>query len=124
MFMNDISIISRQMRVFVERRMSEFNLGFPELRILMFLDGCESSNQEQIATHFKVDKGSIAKSVGKLEDKQLIARSVNPDNKREKVITLNAEGRKALGTMTELFGLWSAQVYDGIDDADRSSMSR
>ena len=122
MFMNDISIISRQMRVFAERQMADLNLGFPELRILMYLNDHDTSNQEQISNHFKVDKGSIAKSVGKLDEKGLIKRVVNPDNKREKTIELAPAGRKAMTKMADLFDAWSTQVFKGVSDSDRETM--
>lgn len=124
MFMNDISILSRQMRVFAERQLADLHLGFPELRILMYLNDHESSNQEQISSHFKVDKGSIAKSVGKLVEKGFVERTVNPDNRREKSISLTHTGHQAMSRMGVLFETWSTTVFAGIDTADLKTMFR
>jgi DNA-binding MarR family transcriptional regulator len=51
-------------------------------------------NQEAIAKHFMLDKGSIAKTLSKLEEKALINRVDNPNNKREKLITITELGRE------------------------------
>jgi DNA-binding MarR family transcriptional regulator len=82
MYMNCLSIISRYSRTFFERRLAELSIGFTEHSILVYLDKCDVLNQEQIAKHFMLDKGAVAKALNKLEEKNYITRQENPSNKR------------------------------------------
>ena len=93
MFMNDISIIVRHMRVFAERRMAEEGLGFPEQLVIMCLAASGTSNQERIASFLDIDKGAVAKTVAKLEAKGLVDGRTNEDNRREKILSLSPAGR-------------------------------
>lgn len=124
MFMNDISIIERQTRVFTERHMAHANVGFPEQRILMYLTGNAPSNQERIARSFGIDKGSITKSVAKLEEKGLIVRTINPENKREKTIELSKRGESILDDMKAVYREWDEKMYRGITEEDKQALHR
>lgn len=88
MFMSDISIIVRKMRLSAEANLGEYGIGFPEQLVIMYLSAHGASNQMAIAEEFEIDKGSIAKTVGKLEAKGLVSREENPSNRREKLVEL------------------------------------
>ena len=92
MFMNSLSIIVRHSKIFLERKLEAFDVGFPEQLILMYLAVDDSVNQETIAHNFMLDKGAIAKTLCKLEKKGLIKRDQNPRNKRENLISIGPNG--------------------------------
>lgn len=118
MVMNDLSIIVRQMRVFSERKLHFLDIGFPEQIVLMFLTSHENVNQDQIAKHYAIDKGAIAKTIGKLEEKGYITRSENPDDKREKRILLTEQANKSIQCMHEVLDDWYSVIYSQISDED------
>ncbi len=93
MFMTNLSILSRVSRTFCERKLNDTNIGFTEQSFLQFLSKSGVVNQDAIAKHFMLDKGSVAKTLSKLEEKELITRKDNPDNKREKLITITDLGK-------------------------------
>ncbi len=121
MIMTNLSIISRYSRTFFERRLSEYQIGFTEQLILMYLCTCDAVNQETIARHFMLDKGSVAKTLYKLEKKNYITRCNNPDNQREKLITISEHGRSILSLMTEELQQWHNYLFDGLskDEIDQ-----
>lgn len=94
MLMTNLSILTRFSRIFCERKLNDMNIGFTEQSILKFLSDQDNVNQEMIAKHFMLDKGSIAKTLSKLEEKALINRTDNPNNKREKLITITELGKE------------------------------
>lgn len=114
MIMTDLSIISRYSRTFFERRLSELELGFPEQMIMMYLNKCDSINQDTIAKHFMLDKGAVAKALSKLEAKEFIERSDNPNNKREKLITITASGKGMIGHLNEELQQWHNILFQGL----------
>jgi DNA-binding MarR family transcriptional regulator len=94
MLMTNLSILTRFSRTFCERKLNDRNIGFTEQSVLQFLSDQDNVNQEAIVKHFMLDKGSIAKTLSKLEEKALINRVDNPNNKREKLITITELGRE------------------------------
>ena len=85
MYMRDISVIERKLRTYAEHAGKDARLGFPEQVVVMYLASHGASKQEAIAQYLGIDKGSIAKTIAKLEAKGLLVRTVNPESKREKL---------------------------------------
>lgn len=119
MFMSDLSIINRRMRVYAERSLADTGLGFPEQLVIMYLAGQEASNQEQIARFLEIDKGAVAKTVAKLESKGLVESAVNERNRREKTLRLSPAAQPVIVRMRQVLGEWETRVYDGVLPGDR-----
>lgn len=118
MLMEDLSVILSQMCSYTEHRLSETHLKHHEQLILLYLHDRKHSNQEQIARHFSVDKGSVSKTIAKLEERGLVARQTNADNKREKIVTLTADGNTCTGQIAGVFDEWSTRLTDGLSPAE------
>lgn len=116
--MNNLSIIVRHSKVFCEHRMHDLGVGFPEQVILMYLASNNGVNQDAIAQHFMLDKGAIAKTLRKLEEKKLIERHQNPENKRENLISIAPERQSILGEMTKALTEWNQYFFEGLSDDD------
>lgn len=122
-FMRDISLITRRMRTYAERSMAEHGLGFPEQAVIMQLCAQGTSNQESVARHFAVDKGAIAKTVSKLEQKGLITRTVNPQNKREKLLSLTPAADEVVADMKQAYEQLSKTMFAGLSAEDAARLS-
>lgn len=98
MLMHNYSVIVRYYRIFCEHQLQEagFDLGLPEQSVLLLIEAFGQSNQDTIARHLMIDKGSITKTIAKLESKGLIQRWENPDNKRENLLILTPACQPAL----------------------------
>ncbi len=118
MLMSDLSIIVRGSQVYSTRKLSDYGISAAEEYILMYLMGHTDANQDAIAKFYMLDKGSVARSLQKLESKGFISRKVNDENQREKMITLT---KKALDIRDVLSGLlvdWRKGMYDGLSDEE------
>jgi DNA-binding MarR family transcriptional regulator len=124
MVMNNMSIIVRYCRTFTERKLREFDLSFGEQIIIMFLSAHENVNQETISKTYMIDKGMVAKTLDKLEQKGFIQRRQNPDNKRENIISLQQKGIDILITMSDILEEWNEILYEGISKEDIECMKR
>ena len=118
MLMSDLSIIVRGSQVFSTRKLSEYDLNAGEQAILMYLIGHDESNQESIAKFYMIDKGSIARTIAKLESKGFIERKINDDNQREKIITLTEKSINIKNVLTDLLTEWNDVMYEGISEDD------
>ena len=118
MLMSNLSIIVRGGHIYSSRKLTDYGIGAAEEYILMYLMGHSEANQEQIAKFFVLDKGAVARSLAKLENKDFISRKVNNENQREKVISLT---EKALGlkeVLSELLVEWRKGMYEGMTEGE------
>ena len=121
--MNDLSILVRQMRVYADRRFSKTESSFSEQLVLMYLIGHGPSSQMQVANGLKIDKGSIAKTVAKMEEKGFVSTEVNEKNRREKIISLAPGSTTTVDLMSEVLRDWEEKIYVGIDPEDRKTFA-
>lgn len=122
MFMSDVSIIVRKMRTFAERNQACLGIGFPEQLVLMHLRAHGSSNQESIATLLDIDKGAVAKTIAKLEDKGLVTRKVNPENRREKLVSTKPAAEDVLETMRSNYQDFEQRMFEGLSNEEQQLM--
>lgn len=113
--MRSMSAVVRHMRTYAEHSMDARGLGFPEQLVIMHLQANGKSNQDALAQMLRIDKGAIAKTLGKLEEKGLIERSVNPKNRREKIVSLTEEAAPVLCDMLENWKRWADAVLLGMN---------
>lgn len=112
--MDNMSIIIRYCRMFAERKLQEYDLSFGEQVIMMFLSARDNVSQDTISKKFMIDKGMIAKTLTKLEQKEIITRAQNLENKRENIISLTEKGRDILKIMSGVLEEWNEIIYDGM----------
>ena len=121
--MNDLSILVRQMRVYADRRFSKTESSFSEQLVLMYLIGHGPSSHMQVANGLKIDKGSIAKTVAKMEEKGFVSTEVNEKNRREKIISLAPGSTTTVDLMSEVLRDWEEKINVGIDPEDRKTFA-
>ena len=124
MLMNNLSIIMRHSRTFCERKLREYDIGFPEQVILMYLSEHKYVSQEEIAKYFMIDKGAIAKSLSKLETKEYVIRKENPVDKRGKLILLSKTGEQILSHMRTLLEEWNQYFFMGLSVEEMDQFDR
>jgi DNA-binding MarR family transcriptional regulator len=111
---NDLSIIARGGEIFMSRCLSDFGITAAEVMILSYLYDHENPRQEDLAEFFMLDKGSVAKTLQKLEKKELIERQINPEDQREKVILLTEKGFCVRDTCLSLKKIWHETMFSGV----------
>lgn len=122
--MENMSIIVRYCRSFAEKKLSEFDLTFGEQIIIIFLSKHENVNQDAIAKRYMIDKGMVAKTLNKLEEKGFILRKQNPDNKRENIISLTQIGTDILNNIRAVFEEWNEILCEGMSTEDIACVKR
>ena len=119
--MGGISLIARQMRLYAERRIGEdLDLGFPEMQVLMALSGNDEVNQDFIAQFIGVDKGAVAKTLVKLENRGLISRR----QKRENLVSMTDAADPVLSRMSEIYRTWSSRAFENVGHDDLEAFER
>ncbi|MDO5118345.1 MAG: MarR family winged helix-turn-helix transcriptional regulator [Eggerthellaceae bacterium] len=114
--MSDISIIERKMRLMAQASLGKYGIGFPEQLLIMYLNAHKESNQTAIAEALEIDKGSITKTLSKLEAKGLVSRAENPANRREKNVVLTPAAGEILDAMHESYRKLNDILLGGLTD--------
>lgn len=122
MLMNNLSIIVRYSHMFLNRKLQEFDIGHAEQAILAFLMGKDTVNQETIARHFMIDKGTIAKTLSRLEKKQYIKRFTNLKNQREKLVSLSKKGEEINNCMLSVLNDWEMYLFKGLEQEEKEKI--
>ncbi|MFU7517046.1 MarR family winged helix-turn-helix transcriptional regulator [Clostridium sp. HCS.1] len=122
--MDNLEVIVRYWRNFTEKRLKEFDLTFGEQIIIIFLSKNENVNQETISKRYMIDKGMVAKTLTRLEDKDFVLRERNPENKRENIISLTEKSLYIMNDINTIFDDWNKILYGEMSKADIECVKR
>lgn len=122
--MDNFEVIVRYWRNFTEKRLKEFDLTFGEQIIIIFLSKYEKVNQETISKRYMIDKGMVAKTLTRLEDKGFIKREQNPNNKRENIISLTQKSVCIMSDINTIFDEWNKILYGEMSKVDIECVKR
>lgn len=117
--LNQIGTIRRCEQNFVRCRMEAYDLHPIDGVALRTLNYCKSCNQDTLCEVMNIDKGRIAKTMARLEEKKLIRRIVNENNRREKLIELTMEGLKMTETVNSIISQWNEICFTGFSPEER-----
>lgn len=97
-----LEALERELRTLVRRSQSQGSLFaalvHPDLDssaypLLAYLEAHPGSRGSDLAAHFHVGRATISRQLARLEELDLIARAMDPDDSRGQLITLTAYGR-------------------------------
>ncbi len=90
-------------------------LGLPPVAfpLILRLLRHDDVSQEHLADHLRVDKGTAARAVARLEEAGLIQRSVDEEDRRIKRVRVTEKGREMAPQIRDAAGRWSELLLDG-----------
>ena len=108
---NLISIISKSQTNYLNHSLEKLDINATQLQLLYEISHQTDINQDKIAKHCNIDKGAVARSIKKLEDKELIIRKIDDSNRRQNKLSLTSKGKETLNQSIELLDKWENNVY-------------
>lgn len=115
-----IELLRRMERQYIRKHMAHMGLLPPEAHVLYLLFVEEQPRQEDIALKFSLDKGSVARSMARLEELGLVQRQISDHCRREKLVTLTDAGQTAAEQIQALWNDWEEIGYQGFTAAERA----
>jgi DNA-binding MarR family transcriptional regulator len=109
-----VSITSRGRFVFLNDRLRPLGLSSGQFPVLMLLSKEQNIMQERLVRHYHLDKGTIARSVKKLEDAGYIRRIIDPRNRRAVRLFLTEKGERVLPALSEIDREWEERIFTGL----------
>lgn len=107
-------MIGKGYTVYVNRNLEEFGINTTQLHLLFEIAHESNINQEMIATRCNINKGAVARSIRKLEEKGLVKREIDENNRRQNRLSLTKDGEDILIKACGVLRDWEDSVI--LDD--------
>lgn len=109
-----IAMIAKGFAIYVNHQLEEYEINATQLNLLFEISNQENPNQEKIASMCNINKGAVARSIKKLEDKHLIVRQIDENNRRQNKLSLTQKGNETLTKAMKILDKWENEVI--LDD--------
>lgn len=118
-----VSIIHRTRMMYLNNELKSLNVTASQLVYLIGLYKREGQTQDDLATHFFIDKGTVARGVKKLEDKGFICRRIDPENRRRNLLYLTPEGKALMPNILDIIKNWEDALIEGLTGTEKDRIS-
>ena len=107
-------MIGKGYSIYVNRNLEEYGINTTQLHLLFEIAHESNINQEMIATRCNINKGAVARSIRKLEEKGLVKREIDENNRRQNRLSLTKDGEDILIKACGVLRDWEDSVI--LDD--------
>ena len=105
-----IAMIARGFAIYVNHQLEGFEINATQLHFLFEISNQDNINQEKLASRCNINKGAVARSIKKLEDKGLIVRQIDENNRRQNKVSLTKKGKETLSQSIKILNKWEDEV--------------
>lgn len=107
-------MIGKGYSVYVNRNLEGFGINTTQLHLLFEIAHESNINQEMIAARCNINKGAVARSIRKLEERGLVKREIDENNRRQNRLSLTKDGEDILIKACGVLRDWEDSVI--LDD--------
>ena len=101
--------------------MKDLNINGNEYSFLLYLYHNNGSTQADLAESFKIPKSQVSRSFKKLEEKNLINRKKDDENKKFYNIFLTEKSIKIINKLSKTELEWSKMIYEQLASSDKEA---
>jgi DNA-binding MarR family transcriptional regulator len=115
------SLVSQALsRVYAER----YGIGVPEWRVLVTLGEYGTMTAKAIGAHSHMHKTKVSRAVALLEQRKLVGRRANRDDKREALLSLTTAGRAMYDELVPIALDFTRRLVASLDAGDHRAFER
>ncbi len=118
-----LSIILRSHRVFISRELGDLNLTDAQVACILRIHHKPGVTQDELAWFFQVDKGTIARTTGRLEERGFIRRRQDPENRRRYMLTLTEKGRSTIPIIMDAEKKWTELLFRNLNPQEQEAFT-
>jgi len=90
-----------------------------ELRLLVLVDRAQGLNQRELATQLRMDPGNLIAILDSLEGQGLLERTRDETDRRQRLVSLTAKGRRVLGKALRATAAVDATILESLPTAEQ-----
>ncbi|WP_297135111.1 MarR family winged helix-turn-helix transcriptional regulator [Terrisporobacter sp.] len=117
-----ISQLYRRGGIFVTKEMEKYNIGQGQFMFLLELYIEDGRNQEELSKALKIDKGTTARAIKKLEKERYLIRYKDEKDKRSNKIYLTQKGRDVKENIFSVLDEWERKISEHLDESEKELM--
>ena len=108
-----IIMIARGQTTYLNHKLNDWGINSTQLHLLFEISHHDDLNQEKISSRCNINKGAAARSIRELEEKGLVTRKIDDDNRRQNKVSLTEKGRKTLDASIHYLKSFEEEVFSG-----------
>lgn len=116
---NTISLLLKYAKKYVNTKIREAGVSDTEHNICTFLYFHRDSYQDMIANSLMLDKTTVAKAILSLEERGLITRMQNPDNRRKNILNITDAGKQTIADVLGVYDDWLENVESCLSNEEK-----
>ena len=105
-----IAIIARGMQIYLNHNLGDLGINATQLHLLIEISSQCDINQENISKRCNINKGAVARSIKKLEEKGLVTRQIDENNRRQNKVSLTRLGEETLEKSMKILNEWEDEI--------------
>ena len=117
-----ISHLYRKGSVFINKEVSEYGIGSGQFMFLLELYINDGKNQEEIAETLKIDKGTTARALKKLEEQGFVTRIKYENDKRSNKIYLNDKAKDVREGVLDVLNDWNKEITKSLTEEEEEML--
>ncbi|NLL90911.1 MAG: winged helix-turn-helix transcriptional regulator [Ruminococcaceae bacterium] len=114
-----ISLLHRKTNMGLNARLKEIGLSYAQARLLKHLSENSNMIQTDLCNTLGLDKSTVAKLLGRMEDSGLITKSINPEDIRSHLVSLTPKAVELLPKIEKVLLGWNEDVTSSMEEVDR-----
>lgn len=105
-----ISLIARGQSIYLNRHLQDLGISSTHFQLLFEISNECNINQDGISKRCSINKGSVARAIKKLEDRGLVKREIDENNRRQNKLSLTPKGEDILEKSKRILDKWESEV--------------
>ena len=116
-----LGMLHRFSRIHFAEALQPLGLAGPHISILKALYVSDGPSQDDLARELRIDKGTAARHLAKLEKAGYVSRSEDPRDRRVKRVHLTELARQVEPELSRTLQQWSAALTQGFTQEEREA---
>ena len=117
-----ISQIYRKGRSFINKGLTQYDMGYGQMLFLLQLYKQDGISQEELSEKLSIDKGTTARSIKKLEKEGFIIRLKDEHDKRAYKIYLTDKSKEKQDGVCNVLQEWESILTENITEEERDTL--
>lgn len=119
-----ISLLHRKGSIFINRELSNYGIGSGQFMFLLELYVQDGRNQEELSERLKIDKGTTARALKKLEEEGFITRLKDKSDKRSNKIYLTQKAKDVQENVFNILNEWNKKIRESLSEDEEEIIER
>ena len=119
-----ISQLYRKGSVFINKEVSKYGISSGQFMFLLEVYIQDGRNQEEISEKLKIDKGTTARALKKLEEQGFITRVKDEYDKRSNKVYLTDKAKEIRENVFDVLRDWNHMISQSLTEEEEETMEK